>query len=100
MTSRAFDILRGTLGGSGSKTRSLPSQWSKPPRPSRATTIPAETLAADGELTRRHDAYRAGLAGPALAPPPPAAPRPQAVTRVTLHWDEGTSSVFYPPAVT
>lgn len=57
-------------------------------------------LAADGELTRRHDAYRAGLAGPALAPSPPAAPRPQAVTRVTLHWDDGTTSVLYPPAAT
>ena len=55
-------------------------------------------LAADGELTRRHDAYRAGLAGP--APAPPSVPWPQAVTRVTLHWNDGTSSVFYPPAAT
>jgi hypothetical protein len=55
-------------------------------------------LAADGELTRRHDTYRAGLAGP--APAPPAVARPQAVTRVTLHWDDGTSSVFHPPAAT
>ena len=29
---------------------------------------------------------------------PAAVARPQAVTRVTLHWDDGTSSVFYPPA--
>ena len=57
-------------------------------------------LAADGELTRRHDAYRAGLADPAPAPSPPAAPRPQAVTHVTLHWDDGTTSVLYPPAAT
>ncbi len=53
-------------------------------------------LAADGELTRRHDTYRAGLAGP--VGPAPAPPQPPAVTQVTLHWDDGTTSVFYPPS--
>ena len=59
-------------------------------------------LAAEGELTRRHDAYRADLAGPASAQPSPPPPRPPsaAPARVTLHWDDGTSSVFYPPAGT
>ena len=55
-------------------------------------------LAAEGELTRRHDAYSAGLAGPVPPQPPPPGPPPKALAQVTLHWDDGTSSVFYPPA--
>ena len=58
-------------------------------------------LAASGELTRHHDAYRAGLAGPAGIPPQPSlpspGPAPAALAQVTLHWDDGTSSVIYPP---
>ena len=57
-------------------------------------------LAADGELTRRHDAYRAALAGPAPSPappPPPCEPMPGALASVTLHWADGTHSTFYPP---
>jgi DNA-binding transcriptional regulator YhcF (GntR family) len=58
-------------------------------------------LAADGELTRRHDAYRAALAGPArrpASPPPLSEPLPRAaLTSVTLHWADGTHSTFYPP---
>jgi len=55
-------------------------------------------LAADGELTRRYDAYRAAAAGPAGGPAPPgaaAAPRPLLV-RVTLHWSDGTTTTASP----
>ena len=55
-------------------------------------------LAADGELTRRHDAHRAALAGPAPSPAPPLSePAPGALASVTLHWADGTHSTFYPP---
>jgi DNA-binding transcriptional MocR family regulator len=57
-------------------------------------------LAADGELTRRHDAHRAALAGPArnpAPPPPPHEPMPGTLASVTLHWADGTHSTFYPP---
>ena len=51
-------------------------------------------LAADGELTRRYDAYRAAAAppGPRAAGPAAAAARPPALTRVTLHWSDGTEA--------
>jgi hypothetical protein len=59
-------------------------------------------LAAEGELTRRHDAYRAGLAGPARAPvqpsPPGTAAVPAALTGVTLHWSDGTATTVDPSA--
>jgi DNA-binding transcriptional regulator YhcF (GntR family) len=58
-------------------------------------------LAAEGELTRRYDAYHAALAGPArgLAPPsPPHEPLPGILASVTLHWADGTHTTFYPPA--
>ena len=58
-------------------------------------------LAAEGELTRRYDAYHAALAGPArgLAPPsPPHEPVPGILASVTLHWADGTHTTFYPPA--
>jgi DNA-binding transcriptional regulator YhcF (GntR family) len=58
-------------------------------------------LAADGELTRRYDAYRAAAADPAgvpAQPPPPSAPGPAALARVTLHWSDGTVNAFYPPS--
>jgi DNA-binding transcriptional regulator YhcF (GntR family) len=56
-------------------------------------------LAADGELTRRCDAYHAA-AGPAdvpVQPFPPGGPGPAALVRVTLHWADETETVFYPP---
>ena len=56
-------------------------------------------LAAEGELTRRYDAYRAGLAGPAPAhpsPPSPGAPS-AALARVALHWTDGTVTTVCPP---
>lgn len=58
-------------------------------------------LAAEGELTRRYDAYHAALAGhaPCPAPPlPPHEPVPGIVASVTLHWADGTHTTFYPPA--
>jgi hypothetical protein len=59
-------------------------------------------LAADGELTRRHDAYRSALAVPAGTPaqpfPPLPVPAPATLAQVTLHWSDGTRSNFYPPA--
>jgi Bacterial regulatory proteins, gntR family len=56
-------------------------------------------LAAGGELTRLHDAYRAETAGPVLSPDRPAGPddSPAALTRMTLHWSDGTSTTVYPP---
>jgi hypothetical protein len=56
-------------------------------------------LAAEGELTRRHDAHRAATtpAGVPGQPPPPRAPGPPALARVTLHWSDGTESVISPP---
>ena len=61
------------------------------------------TLAAGGELTRLYDAYRAGTAGTAgtgqpgtLLPDVPAGP--PALTRLTLHWSDGTVTTAYPPA--
>jgi DNA-binding XRE family transcriptional regulator len=57
-------------------------------------------LAAEGELTRRYDAYRAAAAGPAgvpVQPSPPREPGPAALVRVTLHWANETETVFYPP---
>jgi DNA-binding XRE family transcriptional regulator len=57
-------------------------------------------LAAEGELTRRYDAYRAAAAGPAdvlVQPSPPRGPGPAALVRVTLHWADETETVFYPP---
>jgi len=58
-------------------------------------------LAAEGELTRRHDAYRAAAAGPAGVPAQPSpsrGPVPVALVRVTLHWSDETDTVFYPPS--
>jgi hypothetical protein len=58
-------------------------------------------LAAEGELTRRHDDYRAAVAGPAGVPgqphPPPPVAGPPTLARVTLHWSDGTESVISPP---
>jgi hypothetical protein len=51
-------------------------------------------LAADGELTRLYDAYRAEPARPADAPWPP--PSPPALTHLTLHWSDGTATTAYP----
>jgi hypothetical protein len=59
-------------------------------------------LAAGGELTRLHDAYRAEAARPAdatgaAAPLPPAADAdPPALTHLTLHWSDGTATTAYP----
>jgi hypothetical protein len=55
-------------------------------------------LAAGGELTRLHDAYRAETAGPVLSPGHPAGPddSPAALTRMTLHWSDGSSTTFFP----
>jgi hypothetical protein len=50
-------------------------------------------LAADGELTRLYDAYRAEPARPADAPWPPS---PPALTHLTLHWSDGTATTAYP----
>ncbi|HEY1665467.1 MAG TPA: helix-turn-helix domain-containing protein [Trebonia sp.] len=63
------------------------------------------TLAAGGELTRLYDAYRAETAGPAIpgqpTPPPPGAKAaPAALSRLTLHWSDGTVTTAYPPAPT
>ena len=57
-------------------------------------------LAAEGELTRRYDAYRTATAAPAGVrepSPPPLAAGPPALARVTLHWSDGTESVISPP---
>jgi Helix-turn-helix domain len=53
-------------------------------------------LAADGELTRRYDAYRAAVPADAPAAPAPApVPRPLLV-RMTLHWSDGTTTTARP----
>jgi hypothetical protein len=59
-------------------------------------------LAAGGELTRLHDAYRAGTTAPApceAAGAPPARPVPAAlvVSRITLHWSDGSTTSYQPP---
>jgi hypothetical protein len=60
------------------------------------------TLAAGGELTRLYDAYHAEATRPA-GDPPPAVPAPgppgvlATVTRLTLHWSDGTVTTAYPP---
>ena len=61
------------------------------------------TLAADGELTSLYDAYRAETASPAIpgqsgTPPPEAETVPAALSRLTLHWSDGTVTTAYPPA--
>jgi hypothetical protein len=59
-------------------------------------------LAADGELTRLYDAFRAEAASPAITPgqpaPPPAvaAAALPALTHLTLHWSDGTATTAYP----
>jgi hypothetical protein len=60
-------------------------------------------LAAGGELTSLYDAYRAETASPAIprqpgTPPPEAQAVPAALTRLTLHWSDGTVTTAYPPA--
>jgi hypothetical protein len=58
-------------------------------------------LAAEGELTRRHDAYRAAATGPPSVPVqpfPPCGPVPAALVRVTLHWSDETETVLHPPS--
>jgi hypothetical protein len=59
-------------------------------------------LAAEGELTRRYDAHRAAAIAPAgvpgQPPPPPHAPGPPALDRVTLHWSDGTATTVDPSA--
>ena len=60
-------------------------------------------LAAGGELTRLHDAYRAETAAPAEVPVQAAAPPapvtaavPAALTGVTFHWSDGTATTVDP----
>jgi hypothetical protein len=58
-------------------------------------------LAAGGELTRLHDAYRAGTANPVSEGPPPASvpvPRAASLIRMTMHWSDGTVTTVCPPA--
>jgi hypothetical protein len=60
-------------------------------------------LAAGGELTSLYDAYRAETASPAVpgqpgTPPPEAEAVPAALSRLTLHWTDGTVTTAYPPA--
>jgi hypothetical protein len=52
-------------------------------------------LGAGGELTRLYDAYQAGTTSPAPAEPPPPA---LAVSRITLHWSDGSTTNYRPPA--
>jgi hypothetical protein len=52
-------------------------------------------LAADGELTRRYDAYRAATAGQPASQAPVPAPRPLLI-RMTLHWSDGTTTTACP----
>jgi hypothetical protein len=54
-------------------------------------------LAAEGELTRRYDAYRAAVASPAGIAVPLPESGPASLGRVSLHWSDGTVSAFYPP---
>jgi DNA-binding XRE family transcriptional regulator len=64
------------------------------------------TLAAGGGLTSLYDAYRAETASPASpaspgqpgTPPPEAQAVPAALSRLTLHWSDGTVTTAYPPA--
>jgi hypothetical protein len=58
------------------------------------------TLAAGGELTRLYDACRAEPATPGQpgTPPPGAEAVPAALSRLTLHWSDGTVTTAYPPA--
>jgi DNA-binding XRE family transcriptional regulator len=58
-------------------------------------------LATGGELTRLHDAYRAGTASPVSEEPPPASvpvPRAASLVRMTMHWSDGTVTTVCPPA--
>jgi hypothetical protein len=57
-------------------------------------------LAAGGELTRLYDAYRADTVGTGQpgTPPPEAEAVPAALSRLTLHWSDGTVTTAYPPA--
>jgi DNA-binding transcriptional MocR family regulator len=60
-------------------------------------------LAAGGELTRLYDAYHAETASPASprqigTQPPEAEAVPAALSRLTLHWSDGTVTTAYPPA--
>jgi hypothetical protein len=60
-------------------------------------------LAAGGELTSHYNAYRAETASPASpgqpsTPPPGAEAVPAALSRLTLHWSDGTVTTAYPPA--
>jgi Helix-turn-helix domain/Bacterial regulatory proteins, gntR family len=58
-------------------------------------------LAAGGELTRLHDAYRAAGSAPAAPWPaaasPPAPTGPGALACLALHWADGTVTTLYPP---
>jgi hypothetical protein len=56
------------------------------------------TLAAGGELTRLYDACRAEAAAPGQpgTPPPEAEAVPAALSRLTLHWSDGTVTTAYP----
>jgi hypothetical protein len=60
-------------------------------------------LAAGGELTSLYNAYRAETASPAIpaqpgTPPPEAETVPAALSRLTLHWSDGTVTTACPPA--
>jgi hypothetical protein len=58
------------------------------------------TLAVGGELTSLYDAYRAEPATPGQPGTPPlgAEAAPAALSRLTLHWSDGTVTTAYPPA--
>jgi hypothetical protein len=64
------------------------------------------TLAAGGGLTSLYDANRPETASPASpaspgqpgTPPPEAQAVPAALSRLTLHWSDGTVTTAYPPA--
>jgi hypothetical protein len=57
-------------------------------------------LNASGELTRLYDTYRTETAGTGQpgTPAPDASVGPPALTRLTLHWSDGTVTTAYPPA--